>query len=486
MIEWTRDKRYQKREDISERELTALAEQVRASRWRLHFHIQPPTGLLNDPNGLCQYNGVYHLFYQWFPLGPVHGLKYWYHLTSTDLVHWQSAESIIAPDTPFDKEGAYSGSAVVEADGVYLFYTGNVRDEQWERSAYQMIAKLSAEGTITKHPRPVIMAPPAGYTAHFRDPKVWREAETYFMIIGAQRTDETGCILRFCSQDKYNWAFQGELNLSEAVDGFMWECPDLFGLDGADVLLFCPQGYSKLSGPNTNIYPSVYTLGTFDQEMGTFNQAFDCLPVDAGFDFYAPQTFETEKGERVLFGWMGLPEVDEPSFADGWAHCMSLPRVLTVREGRLIQKPAPALQLLRGDEQSFTMKGRHLLEGGALAGYELVLNLIQPSGPVVIQLYQQGEERFTFTYDATSKEVTIDRSSFRAVTGAGFGQIRRVRLHRPLQQLHVFRDTTSIEIFINDGEHVMSSRFYPEQIVGDIDIVVEGTATVQHAALHKA
>src|SRR5690242_14432133 len=89
-MEWTKEQRYRKIEDASKEELLKLRSEVMECKWRQTFHIQPETGLLNDPNGFSYYNGEYHLFYQWFPFGPVHGLKYWYHTKSKDLVHWSN------------------------------------------------------------------------------------------------------------------------------------------------------------------------------------------------------------------------------------------------------------------------------------------------------------------------------------------------------------------------------------------------------------
>ena len=87
-MEWTREQRYRRIEEVSKEEYDALKQQVSQCCYRQTYHNQPITGLLNDPNGFSYFNGEYHMFYQWFPLGPVHGVKYWYHTTSTDLVHW--------------------------------------------------------------------------------------------------------------------------------------------------------------------------------------------------------------------------------------------------------------------------------------------------------------------------------------------------------------------------------------------------------------
>src|SRR5688500_10458641 len=121
-MEWTTEKRYRRFEDESPEAMQELKEKVNACLWRQAFHIQPTTGLLNDPNGFAFYNGYYHLFYQWFPLGPVHGLKYWYHVKSKDLVHWEDEGTGIAPGAFFDKHGAYSGSAIEHDGNLYLIY----------------------------------------------------------------------------------------------------------------------------------------------------------------------------------------------------------------------------------------------------------------------------------------------------------------------------------------------------------------------------
>jgi len=96
-MEWTKEKRYRKMHDVTEEEIKGLAKLVKQCPWRQSFHVQPVTGLLNDPNGFSFYNGEYHLFYQWFPLGPVHGLKHWYHTKSKDLVHWENVGLALEP-----------------------------------------------------------------------------------------------------------------------------------------------------------------------------------------------------------------------------------------------------------------------------------------------------------------------------------------------------------------------------------------------------
>ena len=115
---WTKEERYRALEN--EEEIRPLHERIRKSDYRQHYHIQSVTGLLNDPNGFVFHNGQWHLFYQWCPWGAVHGLKYWYHTVSSDLVTWKNKGVCICPDTYADNKGAYSGSALPTENCVYL------------------------------------------------------------------------------------------------------------------------------------------------------------------------------------------------------------------------------------------------------------------------------------------------------------------------------------------------------------------------------
>lgn len=469
MKEWTTEQRYQRLEDTTTSSMADLTALVSACPWRFSYHIQPPTGLLNDPNGLCQQNGLYHLFFQWFPLGPTHGLKYWYHVTSQDLVNWNIDENIVRPDTPYDSHGAYSGSALVEDDIVSLFYTGNVRDEYWQRHAYQMLATFGPDGVIQKQESPIIPHPPLGYTSHFRDPKVWIENGTYYMVIGAQRTNETGAILIYSSDNKIRWQFLGVLHPSQEIDGYMWECPDLFHLDGKDILLFCPQGLTELQKENENVYPSVYLIGDFSLKTQVFSQDNPVEKLDYGFDFYAPQSFLNEAGQRILFGWFGSPEITLPTDINGWQHAMTLPRLLSVKNGRLYQEPFPTLSILRGECENYHIKGSTVLKHKATATYEMIVDIENITEDITISLYKNDAEAFYLTYHHQTTNITINRENFTNSFATEYGTERSVKLDSPLQKLHIFRDTSSLEIFINDGAYVMSSRFFPVAIEGDID-----------------
>lgn len=211
------------------------------------WHPAPVTGLMNDPNGFIWFAGRYHLFYQWNPLDCDHRYKCWGHWSSADLVHWQHEPMALMPDEEYDRNGCYSGSAVDNNGVLTLCYTGNVKFDDGSRTAWQCLATQQADGTFKK--LGPVLALPEGYTGHVRDPKVWQHDGVWYMVLGAQDLQKRGKVLLFTSADLHHWASCGEIaghgvnGLTEA--GYMWECPDLFALDGTHVLICCPQGLAR-------------------------------------------------------------------------------------------------------------------------------------------------------------------------------------------------------------------------------------------------
>ena len=246
----------------------------------------------------------------------------------------------------------------------------------------------------------------------------------------------------------------------------MWECPDFFNLNQTDVLLFCPQGISPEGERFNNIYQSGYLLGTLDIQKPAFEHQ-DFKELDYGFDFYAPQTFLDKQGNRILIGWMGMPDTHYPTDDEGWAHCLTLPRVLTVEQGKLIQRPLPALQKLRHNEETaegyankFTTK-LHPYEG---LHYELIIDILEnEASEVYFELRTSKQHSTLITYNKQSQRLTLDRSDSGALPEPVKGTTRSTILDTPLSQLQIFVDTSSIEIFCNNGERVLTSRIFPDE-----------------------
>ncbi|MRH41355.1 sucrose-6-phosphate hydrolase [Aquibacillus halophilus] len=432
-------------------------DKVRQDPYRLHYHIMPSVGLLNDPNGFVYYQGKYHLFYQWNPFGTNHSSKFWGHFSSKNLVDWHEEPIALAPSSWFDKNGCYSGSAIVHEDQLYLFYTGNVRDENGDRETYQCLA-ISSDGVNFDKKGPVVQLP-NGYTAHFRDPKVWKHEEKWYMIIGAQTEQVTGTVVLYESIDLISWRFLGPI--TERQDfGYMWECPDLFSLNDKDVLLFSPQGIEPEGYHYQNIYQSGYFVGKLDyQEVSYQHGRFE--EIDRGFDFYAPQTTVDNKGRRLMFGWMGVPEENEqdhPTISHHWIHALTMPRQLELKDGKLFQHPVEELVNLRKEAVIYSdvvIKGEKIqmprVNGNAV---ELFLEVKENASRQFSVSFGNNTQ---VLFDQENKLVTLKRKSMKS------NQLEKRQCHlNDFKNVRIFLDASSIEIFINGGEEVFTTRIFDD------------------------
>lgn len=236
--------------------------------YRPGYHLAPPAGWMNDPNGVVYFRGEYHVFYQHYPFDAKWGPMYWGHAKSADLVHWQHLPIALAPGDEVDRDGCFSGSAVVHGDTLALIYTGHawlgeVGDERFIRQV-QCLA-TSVDGIhFVKHGA-VIEAAPHASIMHFRDPKVWRQDEHWYLIAGARLEDQPLLPL-YRSADLHTWEFLDYVASGSDGDGYMWECPDLFRLDGRDVLLYSPQGMPAQGYAQLNKYHTGYRVGRLDSQ----------------------------------------------------------------------------------------------------------------------------------------------------------------------------------------------------------------------------
>lgn len=481
MREWTREERYQVLE--SPEQIRGLHEAIRKSAWRQTYHVQPVTGLSSDPNGFAFHKGVWHLFYQWCPWGAVHGLKYWYHVTSPDLVHWKNEGVGLAPDTYYDNRGTHSGSAISDGEDLYFFYTGNHRDEDWTRTPYTCAAKLGADGKPVKREKP-LFGPREDYAEHQRDPKiVWNaEKQRYYIFIGAQTLDGRGTVQLYSSKELFEgWTFEGQLHLVgyESFGG-MWECPYIVSIGDKDLLIFSPQ-YTKLPGRGESTNHNVYFIGKMDYDTLTFTPEGGYHHLDHGFDFYAAQGAANvgDPDKAILIAWIGLPDNHYPSAEEDWEGSMSLPRELTIRDGHLFQYPVPGVKELRAEElPAGTPSADGRLVHGALpkAGE---MQILCGGGDLKLHLFEDadGKGALEINYDDKAKILTVDKSGMKHRFNESVGERLEMPLLTPLKKLDLFIDHSSIELFANDGEETFTSHVYPE--AEDTGYTLEGTAQVR-------
>lgn len=224
----------------------------------------------------------------------------------------------------------------------------------------------------------------------------------------------------------------------------MWECPDLFPLGDQHILICCPQGMAREEERFLNTYPAVWMAGGFDYDRAAFSHR-ELHELDAGFEFYAPQTMHTRDGRRLLVGWMGVPDGEEmlqPTLANGWIHQMTCLRELELIDGQLYQRPLRELTALRGEA--------HGWPGNAL-----------PLAPMEIALQTARNDTLSLDFGGA---LTLERDTrgIRLARRSLAGDEMHYRYWRgEVRSLRIFIDRSSVEIFINDGEGVMSSRCFP-------------------------
>lgn len=459
---WSKIDRYRPYEDWSREYLTTLKEKQQASPWRFAYHIQPETGLLNDPNGFSYFNGRWQLFYQAYPMGPVHGLKSWYHLSSDNLVDWQNEGLKLLPDSAFDSHGVYSGSALPVNDHLFLAYTGNVRDKDWQRHSFQLGAWMDQAGEITKIQQPLITVPPHGYTQEIRDPQLISYNDGYLIVIGAQTLKEKGRVLTYWSKDLSNWQCLGELTFSNDDLGFMIECPNLLFLDDKALLIFCPQGLSKKRHSYDNIYPNTYVIGeSFDLEKNQLTNPSPLQNLDEGFDVYATQAFTAPDGRSLAVSWIGLPEISYPTDQEGWAHCLSVVKELTIEDEQLYQRPARELQQLR-ETESLAFQGTQEVLDSRTNQYELFLDFGDAqSGKVLLFADAKQKRGLSLSFDRLHGKMVINRSCAGEAFAEEFGTTREFTIPDQPLTLQIFVDHSVVEIFINDGRQTATARVFP-------------------------
>ena len=360
--------------DIAE---TQGAEKEEKLLFREHFHLMPPVGWLNDPNGLCQFEGVYHAFFQYSPFDAEGGVKMWGHYISDNMLDWKYQGVALYPDQPFDCHGVYSGSALVEDGKMYLYYTGNVKLEDGEYDYIRTgregntVLVSSEDGIHFGHKKQLMRNTdyPDDLTCHVRDPKVWKEQDTYYMVQGARTKEDVGQILIFTSKDKVNWKFKSRIESKEPF-GYMWECPDYFTIGDKKILSASVQGLEGGIWEERNVYQSGY----FEVE-GDILSSYKLGEYklwDYGFDYYAPQSFETEDGRRIHISWMGMPDCEaytNLTIADGWQHCFTLPREIYVKDGKICQRPVRELDY----KEAITKTAENKLQAGSCKAYDLTI-----------------------------------------------------------------------------------------------------------------
>lgn len=474
---------------------------------RPQFHFSPEKMWMNDPNGMVFYEDEYHLFYQYYPDSTVWGPMHWGHAVSKDLIHWEHLPIALYPDS---LGYIFSGSAVVDWNNtsglgteenpplvaIYTYHDakgarGGRNDYQTQGIAYS----LDKGRTWEKYANNPVLDNPG--IKDFRDPKVaWHPAtEKWVMILAVLDHVEL-----YGSPDLKSWEKLSEFGKEAGAHGGVWECPDLFPLtlEGQDtqkwVMLVSINPGGLYGGSATQ-----YFVGNFDgKEFVNDNPANMILWLDYGKDNYAGVTWSDiskEDGRRIFMGWMSNWQYANRVPTSPWRSAMTIPRTLSLKntsEGnRLLSNPVRELEFIRGESVALTSQS---IEGEVditqnvsfdMGTAELLLEFtaIQESADFGIELSNANNQKITLGYETKKNRFYIDRtesgnSSFSSEFSGKY-YAPRMSANNHLK-LHVFIDVSSVELFADDGEVVMTELFFPDTVLDQIKLYSkDGTVELQ-------
>ena len=458
----------------------SLCHRLQSDPLRPQYHLMPASNWMNDPNGPIFFRGQYHMFHQYNPEGAIWGNMHWAHAVSPDMVHWTHEPIAIAP-TPngFDRDGVFSGSAVLDGDVPTVIYTGvlppssdaeaTLRDGKhvWREVQCLAVSKDPELRIWEKLPEPVIATPPAGMKiTGFRDPCVWREGDTWWLVLGSGTRERGGSILLYRSTDLRKWTYvhtmvegglSGKNSINPVDDGDMWECPDFFPLGGKHVLLISTTGKVR------------WKVGTYKDLKFTPEKEG---VVDHGA-YYAAKSMLDRDGNRILWGWIPETRPEAEFSAAGWAGVMALPRVLSLNsEGELAMDVVPAVGQLRGNHTGFQEGAARETKGRVISeirisdlSAELRANL-QPRSNAKAELRLLGGGGETFALIAVTDSPNGRKLNVNGIdapiSGAAQSTVR----------VHAFLDASVLEVFANETAAI-TARVYRVPS-GPLRLTVEG------------
>lgn len=432
--------------------MTSIAEadrKVSDDRTRPVFHFLAPGNWMNDPNGVFYYRDYYHLYYQHNPYGDEWGHMHWGHARSHDLVLWKHLPTSLWPSKELGEDHVFSGCATTNSDGqVIAFYTSIGRGKSATDYAEQWAAIGDSDAnTFLKHSaNPILTEKLHGDTKvwDWRDPFIFREAGKAYMVLGGNLNRGKGgqaVVLLYEAGNGMltNWTYRGVLWTHPDPKVTNIECPNFFKLGDRWVLIISP--HRKVE----------YFTGTFDAVAGRFTAARSGL-MDHSDDYYAPNSMEDPDGRRVLWGW-----VRNFKTGQGWNGCVTLARLLSLdAEGRLLQRPAPALEKQR--EQPFTLPALTLNN---------ITNTVDNFTGDTLELQAEFEpgtaRQFGLRVRASAdgrRALTISSDGTNLLAAGISARLPESNAGQPLK-LRVFLDRSVLEVYAND-QACLTKVIYPE------------------------
>ena len=461
------------------------------------LHFTAPYHWINDPNGLIYYKGNYHIFYQHFPYDNKWGTMHWGHAITKDFVNFAHLPIALYPSKDFDRNGCFSGSAI-EIDGqLYLYYTAikyakenpsNVHnqysDDDLRASQALVVSSDGIHFDNVKNKKqiiPMIQEAYLGDYRHTRDPKIWKENDGYYMVVGNKTDQGVPQVVLFHSEDAIKWNYVSVLASDrDGTLGTMWECPDFFCLDEEYILITSPQDLCATEEFH-NGNNSVYYMGKYDKKQHVFHYE-RVYSLDDGFDFYAPQTMLAPDGRRIMIGWMQSWDSNIRPADQKWSCMMTVPRELHIEQGRILQNPVREIENYHRNAvyyQNKEISGNCQMEDIHGRVLDMTVEIVRGDFHQFTISFAQNERYHTdFTIQKDSKMIEMNRTYSGMVRDAAAIRKSKIKTSTDKLQLRLILDKYSAEIFLNDGQQVFSSTFYTPLEADGIRFICDGKAVV--------
>lgn len=453
------------------------------------YHLLPAANWTNETHGLFFYKGKYHIFNQKNASSIILSQINWGHFTSPDLIHWTEEKPALTPDREYDKNGIWSGCAIINDEGIpELIYTsGGV--PQGISLAFPKDDSLTVWEKYRKNP--VISGQPAGYSrTDMRDPFVWKEGKTWYMIVGygiADAENPHGALLLYKSKDAKKWQyvhllFEGNPKVDHT--GTFWEMP--FFHKFGDKYVLQVNRVPERGIPAR----SQYWIGEFKNE-----KFIPDNPVPQNLEvinrLLSPSIWPLNADSVVAMAIIPDEISAEANYRQGWAHVYSLPRVMSLKDGKLVQSPYPLLRSLRKDscrieKQRIDASVVCPIPNGSHQ-VELDITFYPQKATrfgLIIGKNPENTESTSIYFDVEKEELVIDQRHSSLRKGIPL-QVRKdaCRLKNPEKvNLHLFIDGSVIEGFI-DNEDAFTTRIFPLhrnstqiEVFADEEAAVEATS----------
>lgn len=442
--------------------------------YRPAVHFTPKTYWVNDPNGMVYFEGEYHLFYQYNPMGSVWGNMSWGHAVTKDLMHWEHLPVALTKDANGE---IFSGSIVIDEnntagfgkDAMVAVYTSN-----GQKQSQSLAYSLDKGRTFVKYANNPVLKEET--KPDFRDPKVfWSSSNNQWMMSLA--TGQT--ITFYSSSDLKAWEKLSEFGEGIGAHGGVWECPDLIQMDDNGQKKWILLVSINPGGPNGGS-ATQYFVGDFDGTTFTADPLPYPLWVDFGKDNYAGVTWNNvPEGRHLFIAWMSNWQYAGAVPTMTWRGGMTLPRELALQKSAegaplLTSKVVKEVDGIAGEWKTISASGGNYTLDNNGEAYELQVEMeITDVQNLTLVLANEKGDKYPLTLNRADRSFVIDRTASGDVSfSPEFGKV----LHAPLNlssnhvTLTLFVDRSSVEALVNDGWVQQTNLVYPSEVYSKLSV----------------